>query len=55
MTPSTLLPYSEWRAVEKPDTPEFRRWLAAWERWDLINSPMGDSERRLIRCGHYIG
>ena len=32
-----------------------RRWLGDWKLWDLACSPMDDSERSLIRYGHYLG
>jgi len=30
-------------------------WLHIWQAWDLSCSPMNDSERSLIRYGHYLG
>jgi hypothetical protein len=56
MKPSELmLPYGEWKALEKPDDPDFRSWLCAWERYDLLCSPMQDDKRRLLRFGHFVG
>lgn len=56
MKPSDLLlGYSEWKALEKPESPEFQAWLAAWELHDLIADLADDEKRKLIRLGHYCG
>jgi hypothetical protein len=56
-TPAQLqLPYLAWKVVEGTITDAHERaWLAAWKRWDLACSPMPDSERRLLRYGHWLG
>lgn len=56
MRPSQLLLYyHDWLACEKPDTPEFREWLAAWELHGISSNLMDDDERRYFRYGHYVG
>lgn len=35
--------------------PDDIKWLHTWQLWDLACSPMTDSERSLIRYGHYLG
>jgi len=56
--PSTLnLSYAEW--VHFVSTNKFSLrlipWLAAWNSTDFARSPMPDSDRKLLRYGHYIG
>lgn len=59
MTKNQLtLNYNEWEALLKSnplqDTDD-KRWLAAWNRYDLACSPMEDTQRSLLRYGHYLG
>lgn len=53
------LPYHQWCNLvdsrKNVTAPDVRRWLAAWDLFDLMCSPMDDNERGLIRYGHYLG
>lgn len=54
-----LLDYAAWSDLsehrKKHLSADAREWLGAWTLWDFACSPMDDSERRLLRYGHWLG
>lgn len=53
------LPYGKWKALSEERLPQLdpaaRRWLYAWNAWDLAANARNDDERRIERRGHYLG
>lgn len=56
MKPSQLLlPYNEWKALEKPQDEAFQQWLTSWELHDLVAGGTDDDRRRHDRYAYYLG